>query len=98
MLSDHSLEVADAYNILDHDSGIAGRWTFIIDPDGILRWIEITSGPLGRNSAELVRKLKALQYMKANPWQACPAKWVLGDKTLTPNIKLAWEVWEELQK
>lgn len=98
MLADHNLETADAYNILDEETGIAGRWTFIIDPDGVLRGIEITSGALGRNSEELIRKIKALQYMRANPSQACPAKWVLGDKTLTPSIKIAGEVWEQLEK
>jgi len=98
MLSDHNLEVADIYNILDEESGIAGRGTFIIDPDGIIRWIEVNSGPLWRNSEELIRKIKALQFMRENPEQACPAKWVLWDKTLTPSIKIAWEVYEALEK
>jgi len=43
MLSDHSTEVSYLYNILDEESGIAGRGTFIIDPDGIIRGIEVTS-------------------------------------------------------
>jgi len=67
MLSDHNLEVASVYNILDEKTGIAGRGTFVIDPEGIIRTIEITSGPLGRNSDELVRKISALQYMSENP-------------------------------
>ncbi len=98
MLSDHNLEVADAYNILDEETWIAWRWTFIIDPDGIIRWIEVTSGPLWRNSDELLRKIEALQYMRANPAQACPAKWIPWAKTLTPSIKIAWEVYQELNK
>ncbi len=98
MLADHNLEVADIYNILDEKTGIAGRWTFIIDPDGIIRWIEVTSGPLWRNSEELIRKIKALQFMRENPGQACPAKWAVWDKTLTPSIKIAWEVAEALDK
>ncbi len=97
MLADHSTEIADLYNILDEESGIAGRWTFVIDPDGILRWIEVTSGPLGRNSDELVRKIQALQFMRENPTQACPAKWAIWAKTLTPSIKIAWEVAEALE-
>lgn len=96
MLADHSTEVADIYNILDEESWIAWRWTFIIDPDGILRGIEVTSWALWRNSDELIRKIEALQYMRANPTQACPAKWVIWAKTLTPNIKMAWEVYEAL--
>lgn len=97
MLADHSTEVADLFNILDVDSGIAGRGTFIVDPDGILRWIEVTSGPLGRNSEELVRKIEALQYMRENPTQACPARWVTWNKTLTPDIKISGEIYEALE-
>lgn len=97
MLSDHSLTYSDMYGILDEETGIAGRGTFIIDPKWVLRWIEVTSGPLWRNSNELIRKIKALQFMEANPGAACPAKWVLWDKTLTPSIKIAWEVEEQLK-
>ena len=98
MLADHNLEVADIYNILDEETGIAWRGTFIIDPDLVIRGIEVTSWALWRNSDELIRKIKALQFMRENPTQACPAKWVLWDKTLTPSIKIAWEVYEELNK
>lgn len=98
MLADHNGEVASMYNILDFNSGIAGRGTFVIDPDGIVRAIEVTSGPLGRNSAELIRKIEALQFMRANPGTACPAKWAIGAKTLTPSMKISGEVYEALQK
>lgn len=96
MLADHNLATADMYNILDDESGIAGRGTFIIDPDLIVRGIEVTSGPLGRNSDELIRKIEALQFMRNNPGTACPAKWAVWSKTLTPSIKIAWEVYEAL--
>ena len=77
MLADHTTRVAEMYNILDEETGIAGRGTFIIDPNGIVKSIEVTSGPLGRNSAELIRKIEALQFMEKNPGTACPAKWAL---------------------
>lgn len=96
MLADHNWAIADMYNILDNETGIAGRGTFIIDPDWIIRWIEVTSGPLGRNSDELIRKIEALQFMRNNPGTACPAKWAVGSKTLTPSIKIAGEVYEAL--
>ena len=98
MLSDHNLEISDAYNVLDEKTGVAGRGTFIIDPEGVIRTIEVASGPLGRNSDELIRKIEALQFMEENPWVACPAKWATGDKTLTPSIKIAWQVAEEFKK
>lgn len=96
MLADHTGETAYQYGILDTDTGIAGRGTFIIDPQGVVRGIEITSGPLGRNSAELLRKIEALQYMAENPGTACPARWTPGAKTLTPSIKIAGEVEAQL--
>ncbi len=98
MMSDCNLEVSDIYNILDEKSWMSWRWTFIVDPDWILRWIEVTSWAQGRNSQELIRKIQGLQYMRENPTQACPAKWSSWAKTLTPNIKIAWEVYEALNK
>lgn len=95
MLSDRTLEVSEMYNILNKD-GTSARGTFIIDPEGFCRGIEITSGPLGRNSEELIRKIEALQFMAANPGTACPAKWAIGAKTLKPSIKIAGQVAEEL--
>jgi len=96
MLADHNLVVSDIYNVLDEESGMAGRGTFIIDPDGVLRGIEVTSGAQWRNSEELIRKIEGLQFMRENPSAACPAKWHTGDKTLTPSIKIAGEVYEAL--
>ena len=98
MLADHTTRVAEMYNILDEETGIAGRGTFIIDPNGTVKWIEVTSGPLGRNSAELIRKIEALQFMENNPGTACPAKWAIWSKTLNPSIKISGEVGEELEK
>lgn len=98
MLADHNTEVADIYNILDEETGIAWRGTFIIDPNGIVRGIEVTSGPLWRNSEELIRKIEALQFMENNPGTACPAKWAIWSKTLKPSIKIAGQVGEELEK
>ena len=97
MLADHTTEVAAMYNLLDEKTGIAGRGTFILDPEGVCRGIEVTSGPLGRNSEELLRKIEALQFMAANPGTACPAKWTPGHKILKPSIKIAGEVEKELQ-
>ncbi len=97
MLADCTTNTTDIYNLLDEEAGMAGRWTFIIDPDLVIRGIEVTSGPLWRNSEELIRKIEALQFMRENPTQACPAKWVVWNKTLTPSIKIAGEVGKELE-
>lgn len=98
MLADKMTNVSELYNLLDENEGMAGRGTFIIDPDLVIRGVEVTSGPLGRNSDELVRKVQALQFMRKNPTQACPAKWAIGAKTLTPSLELSGKVGEELEK
>jgi len=89
MLADPTGEVCAAYGVYIEEEGLADRGTFIIDPDGILRGIEVTDGPLGRNIDETIRKIEALQYMRANPGQACPASWAKGKDTLTPGADLA---------
>lgn len=69
---------------LDHtaDEGLSLRGTFIIDPDGILRTMEIHDNSIGRSAKELVRKLKAAQFVHKNGGQVCPASWKEGEDTL----------------
>jgi len=97
MLSDHSLKISKMFNILDEETWIAWRWTFIIDKEWILKGIEVTTWPLWRSSDELLRKMEALQFIEKNPWLVCPAKWKTWDKTIKPSIKISWEVAENLK-
>ncbi|MBX9765590.1 redoxin domain-containing protein [Patescibacteria group bacterium] len=71
-------------NGLDHveDEGLSLRGTFVIDPDGILRTMEIHDNAIGRSAKELVRKLQAAQYVRTHGGQVCPAEWNPGDDTL----------------
>lgn len=75
---------------LDHseDEGLALRGTFIIDPEGILRAVEINDNTIGRSAKELVRKLKAAQYVRTHGGQVCPASWEEGQDTLEPGLDL----------
>jgi len=96
MLSDHNLELSKRLGILDIKTWMADRATYIVDSNGILRSIEITSGPLGRNSEELIRKIEALQFIEKNKDMVCPARWKKGDKTIKPSLKISWNVFNEL--
>ena len=71
-------------NGFDHieDEGLSLRGTFIIDPDGILRTIEIHDNSIGRSAKELLRKLQAAQFVRTHGGQVCPAEWNPGDDTL----------------
>lgn len=65
------------------DEGLALRGTFIIDPDLIVRAMEIHDNSIGRSAKELVRKLQAAQFVHIHGGQVCPAEWNPGDDTLT---------------
>jgi large subunit ribosomal protein L1 len=72
--------------------GLADRGTFVVDPDGIIQVIEVTAEGIGRNAAELVRKVKAAQYVRNHPGEVCPAKWEEGDDTLAPSLDLVGKI------
>jgi peroxiredoxin (alkyl hydroperoxide reductase subunit C) len=88
MLADPTHEISKAYNVLRDGQGVADRATFVIDPEGLIKAVEITDEPIGRNATELIRKIKALQFARENPNLACPAKWEPGKDTLKPGLDL----------
>ena len=79
---------------LDHteDEGLSLRGTFIIDPDGILRTSEIHDNSIGRSAKELVRKLKAAQFVAKHGGQVCPASLEEGKDTLEPGMDLVGKI------
>jgi peroxiredoxin (alkyl hydroperoxide reductase subunit C) len=88
MVADPTHEISKAYDVLRDGQGVADRATIIIDPDGLIKGIEITDEPIGRNADELVRKIEALKFARENPGIACPAKWEPGKETLKPGEDL----------
>lgn len=92
MLGDPLHTISKAFDVLRDGEGLADRATIIIDPDGIIKAIEVTDEPIGRNADELVRKIKALKFARENPGMACPAHWQPGDKTLKPGIDLVGKI------
>lgn len=82
MLSDVKHELSEALGILDHNEGVAQRATFIVDPDGIVRFSMITDLNVGRNPKEVLRVLDALQTD-----ELCPCNWSKGDETI--NLRKA---------
>lgn len=74
------------------DEGMSLRGSFIIDPKGVLRCIEINSNGIGRNSGELLRKLQAAKFVHEHGDQVCPANWHPGDDTFTPGMDLVGKI------
>ncbi len=79
MLADHKRELATALGILHKTDGVALRATFIVDPQGIIRWVSVNDLSVGRNVGEVLRTLDALQTD-----ELCPCNWVKGQDTLHP--------------
>lgn len=77
VLADTTHKVARLFGVLKEDEGIAYRGTFIIDPDGYLRYVVISDLSVGRSVDETLRVLKALQS-----GELCPIDWKPGEKTL----------------
>jgi peroxiredoxin (alkyl hydroperoxide reductase subunit C) len=92
MLGDPTLEISRNFEILREGQGLADRGTFLIDPEGVIQFLEVTAEGIGRNAAELLRKVKAAQYVAAHPGEVCPAKWEEGDETLTPSLDLVGKI------
>jgi alkyl hydroperoxide reductase subunit AhpC len=79
MLADIKRELSAALGILDKSEGVALRATFIVDPDGIIRFASVNDLSVGRNPAEVMRVLDALQSD-----ELCPCNWNKGDAVLRP--------------
>ncbi len=84
MIGDPTLQISTDFEVLRENEGLADRGTFLVDPDGIVQFMEVTAEGIGRNAAELIRKIKAAQYVAAHPGEVCPAAWEEGSDTLAP--------------
>ncbi|WP_022693819.1 alkyl hydroperoxide reductase subunit C [Ponticaulis koreensis] len=92
MVGDQSGTITNNFDVMRPRVGLADRATFLVDPDGIIQFMEITSEGVGRNAAELLRKTKAAQYVRNNPGEVCPAKWEEGETTLAPSLDLVGKI------
>jgi len=92
MIGDPTLRISRNFEVLIEEVGLADRGTFVVDPDGVIQVIEITAGGIGRDALELLRKIKAAQYVAAHPGEVCPAAWQEGEKTLAPSLDLVGKI------
>lgn len=77
MLADTSKSLAEELGILEANEKIAYRATFIVDPQGIIRWVSVYDLNVGRNVQEVLRVLDALQTD-----ELCPCNWKKGEETI----------------
>jgi len=77
MLSDIKRDLSTALGVLDQEAGVAQRATFIVDPQGVIRFVYVTDLNVGRSPEEVLRVLDALQTD-----ELCPCNWQKGEETL----------------
>ncbi|HSB95996.1 MAG TPA: peroxiredoxin, partial [Spongiibacteraceae bacterium] len=86
------LTLSRNFEVLIEEDGMAERGTFVIDPEGRIQVIELNADNIGRDAQELLRKVKAAQYVAAHPGEVCPAKWKEGEATLKPSLDLVGKI------
>jgi NADH-dependent peroxiredoxin subunit C len=92
LVGDPTGAISRNFDVYIAELGLANRGTFVVDPEGRIQIIEITAEGVGRNAAELLRKVKAAQYVAAHPNEVCPANWEEGDETLQPGLDLVGKI------
>ncbi len=92
MLADPAGDICKAYGTYIYAEGLSLRATFIIDPDGVLKWYEVHDNSIGRSTREILRKLKAAQFVREHGGEVCPVNWEPGGKTLRPGLELVGKI------
>lgn len=93
MLSDAGGNIGSIYGVYDEEAGVDIRGRFIIDPDFVIRAMEVLTPEVGRNPNELLRQIKAFQHV-VETGKVTPSGWLPGEPTLTPGPDLVGKVWE----
>jgi peroxiredoxin (alkyl hydroperoxide reductase subunit C) len=92
MIGDPTGDITRNFEVMREGQGLADRGTFLVDPDGVIQAMEITAEGIGRDAEDLLRKVKAAQYVAAHPGEVCPAAWKEGDETLAPSLDLVGKI------
>jgi peroxiredoxin (alkyl hydroperoxide reductase subunit C) len=80
------------FEVMIEEEGLALRGTFVINPEGLIKVMEVHDNGIGRDASELLRKVKAAQYVASHPGEVCPAKWTEGAATLKPSLDLVGKI------
>ncbi|NTV10495.1 MAG: peroxiredoxin [Zoogloea sp.] len=92
MIGDPTGAITRNFEVMIEEEGLALRGTFVINPEGVIKVCEIHDLGIGRDASELLRKVKAAQYVASHPGEVCPAKWKEGEATLSPSLDLVGKI------
>ena len=92
MLADPTAKLARDFDVFIEEEGLALRGSFVVNPEGKIVSYEVNANNIGREAAELLRKVQAAQFVAAHGDQVCPAKWRPGAETLKPSLDLVGKI------
>jgi len=92
MGADTNAFLAKTLGVYIAEEGLSQRGTFIINPEGVIVAQEVNDNSIGRSAKELLRKIRAAQYVASHDGQVCPASWQPGDDTLTPGADMVGKI------
>jgi len=92
LIGDPTGKLSRNFEVMIEEEGLALRGTFVINPEGQIKVLEVHDNGIGRDASELLRKVKAAKYVAEHPGQVCPAKWTEGAATLTPSLDLGGKI------
>ena len=92
MIGDPTGAISRGFGVMIEEDGLALRGTFLANPDGVIKVSEIHDLGIGRSAKDMVRKVKAAQYVENHDGEVCPAAWEQGQDTLTPSLDLVGKI------
>lgn len=92
MLADPKGDLTRALGVMVEEDGMAYRSTFVVNPEGVIKVVEMQDNNIGRNADELLRKVEAAQFVAEHDGEVCPARWKRGAATLKPSIDLVGKI------
>ena len=92
MLGDPTGVLARGFDVMIEEEGLAYRGTFLANPEGKIKVAEIHDNGIGRSAKDMLRKVKAAQYVAQHDGEVCPAAWEAGQETLKPSLDLVGKI------
>ncbi len=92
MAADPTGKICREFGTYVEGEGVSLRGSFIIDPNGVLKALEVHDNSIGRSAKELLRKLQAADFVSKSEGMVCPAGWEPGKETLKPGLNLVGKI------
>ena len=92
MIADPTGTITRNFEVMIEEEGLALRGTFLINPEGVIKALEVNDLGIGRSAEDLIRKAQAAQYVAAHPGEVSPAAWTPGAETLARSLDLVGKI------